>query len=112
MKNLKILGSLIILSVLAVSLYQLRVCKRTQINSVRQLIERNDSIDKEVKKRILIIEKLEKQNDSIQIKLDSLDKVKQKIIIKYEKDIPSILDASATDDAIWLDTRLEDLRNE
>lgn len=110
MKNLKILGSLIILSALAV--YQLRVCKRTQINSVRQLVEINDSIDKEVKKRILIIEKLEKQNDSIQIKLDSLDKVKQKIIIKYEKAIPSILDASATDDVIWLDTKLEDLRNE
>ena len=110
MKNLKILGSLIIISLLAISLYQ--VCKRTQINSVRQLVERNDSIDKEVQKRILIIEKLEKQNDSIQIKLDSLDKVKQKIIIKYEKAIPSILDASATDDIIWLDTKLEDLRNE
>ena len=112
MKNLKILGSLIILSALAVSLYQLRICKRTQINLVRQLVERNDSIDKEVKKRILIIEKLKKQNDSIQIKLDSLDKVKQKIIIKYEKAIPSILDASATDDVIWLDTKLGDLRNE
>ena len=110
MKNLKILGSLIILSLLAVSLYQ--VCKRTQQDSVRQLIRINDSIDTEVQKRILIIEKLEKQNDSIQIKLDSLDKVKQKIIIKYEKAIPSILDASATDDVIWLDTKLEDLRNE
>lgn len=110
MKNLKILGSLIILSVLVV--YQLRICKRTQMNSIRQLVERNDSIDAEVQKRILIIEKLEKQNDSIQIKLDSLEKVKQKIIIKYEKAIPSILDASATDDIIWLDTKLEDLRNE
>ena len=110
MKNLKILGSLIILSLLAVSLYQ--VCKRTQQDSVRQLIRINDSIDTEVQKRILIIEKLEKQNDSIQIKLDSLDKVKQKIIIKYEKAIPSILDASAADDVIWLDTKLEDLRNE
>ena len=112
MKNLKILGSLIILSLLAISLYQLMVCKRTQLNSVRQLVERNDSIDREVQKRILIIEKLEKQNDSIQLKLDSLDKVKQKIIIKYEKATPIILDASATDDVIWLDTKLEDLRNE
>lgn len=110
MKNLKILGSLIILSILAISLYQ--VCKGTQQDSVRQLMRVNDSIDTEVQKRILIIEKLEKQNDSIQIKLDSLDKVKQKIIIKYEKAIPSILDASATDDIIWLDTKLEDLRNE
>lgn len=110
MKNLKILGSLIILSLLAISLYQ--ICKRTQQDSIRQLEERNDSISREVQKRILIIEKLEKQNDSIQIKLDSLDKVKQKIIIKYEKDIPSILDASATDDVIWLNTKLEDLRNE
>lgn len=112
MKNLKILGSLIILSILAISLYQLSVCKKTQLNSVRQLIRINDSIDTEVQKRILIIEKLEKQNDSIQIKLDSLEKVKQKIIIKYEKAIPSILDASATDDIIWLDTKLKDLRNE
>lgn len=110
MKNLKILGSLIILSILAISLYQ--VCKGTQQDSVRQLMRVNDSIDTEVQKRILIIEKLEKQNDSIQIKLDSLDKVKQKIIIKYEKAIPSILDASAADDVIWLDTKLEDLRNE
>lgn len=110
MKNLKILGSLIILSILAI--YQLSVCKKTQLNSVRQLIRINDSIDTEVQKRILIIEKLEKQNDTIQIKLDSLDKVKQKIIIKYEKAIPSILDASATDDVIWLDTKLKDLRNE
>ena len=109
MKNLKILGSLIILSLLAISLYQ--VCKRTQSNSVRQLEERNDSISREVQKRILIIEKLEKQNDSIQIKLDSLDKVKQKIIIKYEKAIPVILDASAADDVIWLDAKLKDIRN-
>ena len=112
MKNLKILGSLIILSILAISLYQLRICKRTQLNSVRQLVERNYSIDKEVQKRILIIEKLEKQNDSIQIKLDSLEKVKQKIIIKYEKATPIILDASAADDVIWLDTKLKDLRKE
>ena len=112
MKNLKILGSLIILSILAISLYQLSVCKKTQLNSVRQLIRINDSIDTEVQKRILIIEKLEKQNDSIQIKLDSLEKVKQKIIIKYEKASPSILDASAADDVIWLDTKLKDLRNE
>lgn len=112
MKTLKILGSLIILSILAISLYKLKVCKRTQINSIRQLIERNDSIDNEVRKRTLIIQKLERENDSIQMKLDSLDKVKQRIIIKYEKDIPTILDASATDDVIWLDTKLEDLRNE
>ena len=112
MKNLKILGSLIILSILAISLYQLSVCKKTQLNSVRQLIRINDSIDTEVQKRILIIEKLEKQNDSIQIKLDSLEKVKQKIIIKYEKATPIILDASAADDVIWLDTKLKDLRNE
>lgn len=110
MKNLKILGSLIILSILAISLYQ--VCKGTQQDSVRQLMRVNDSIDTEVQKRILIIEKLEKQNDSIQIKLDSLEKVKQKIIIKYEKATPIILDASAADDVIWLDTKLKDLRNE
>ena len=76
-------------------------------------VKKGDSLVKyDTKNYKTEIEKLEKQNDSIQVKLDSLDKVKQKIIIKYEKAIPSILDASAADDVIWLDTKLKDLRKE
>lgn len=43
--------------------------------------------------------------------IDSLENVKQKIIIKYDQKADTIADASAAEHALWLDSILEDLDN-
>ena len=45
-----------------------------------------------------------KKEKLMQSQIDSLENVKQKIIIKYDEKIKSIYNASANEHAIWLDS--------
>lgn len=46
-----------------------------------------------------------------QIKIDSLENVKNKIIIKYDKEIKGILNAGASEHGMWMDTILTKMNN-
>lgn len=54
---------------------------------------------------------LTREIDSLDFQVDSLQRVKNKVIWNYGKKIDAINDASAAEHAMWLDTVLQDLNN-
>ena len=54
---------------------------------------------------------LKREQQQLLAEVDSLEKVKQTIIIDYGKEVNVIFDATAADHALWLDSVLIDLGN-
>lgn len=86
------------------------VFNKIQDSVIEKYEKENDSLRQSIKERELKLMLLSIELDSVLNKVDSLEKVKNKIIIKYEENIPVITNASANDDALWLRTKLEDIR--
>jgi hypothetical protein len=115
MKNSKKVEFLFIASIFFIGLSVMFYNKAILFNKIQDsVIEKhereNDSLRQSIKEREIRLMLLSIELDSVLNKVDSLEKVKSKIIVKYEKNIPVITNASANDDALWLKSKLEDIR--
>lgn len=70
----------------------------------KQRLEIIRKYENRINEKDSINEILMKKEKSMQLKIDSLENVKQKIIIKYDEKIKSIYNASANEHAVWLDS--------
>jgi hypothetical protein len=66
---------------------------------------------KQIHDKDSIYTELKLEQKTLEVKLDSLEKVKQQILIKHDQEINIIHDASAANHAKWLDSIINNLEN-